>query len=164
MTRCFNSGTIQWSSLKNLRVGENLLNGQACDFSRFFQDSSFWKLPERSHPIFTCSKSTMETLCSQLALKKLGWRYWPRPVVFIVVSFEHILHTSGVSILGFEKVNIHLFKVNKGDTRTMYQVCSKLAIKKLGWRYWPCSGVFIVVNFEYISHIVLAVPLFDLKK
>ena len=32
----------------------------------------------------------------------------------------------------------------------MYQICSKLAIKKLGWRYWPCFGVFIVVNFEHI--------------
>ena len=56
VTSCFNSGTIQCSPLKILRVGESLLNGQACDFSRFFQDSSFWKLPERSHPIFTCSK------------------------------------------------------------------------------------------------------------
>ena len=159
VTSCFNSDTIQWSPLKNLRVGESLLNGQKHDFSKFFQDSSFGKLPERSHPIFTCSKSTMETLCSQLALKKLGWRYWPRPVVFIVVSFEHILHTSGVSIVGFEKVNIHLFKVNYGNTRIMYQICSKLAIKKLGWRYWPRSGVFNVVNLEHISHIVLAVPL-----
>ena len=61
VTSWFNSGTIQWSPLKNLRVCEGLLNGQACDFSRFFRDSSFWKLPERSHPIFTCSKSAMET-------------------------------------------------------------------------------------------------------
>ena len=61
VTSCFNSGTIQWSPLKNLRVDESLLNGQKHDFSKFFQDSSFWKLPERSHPIFTCSKSIMET-------------------------------------------------------------------------------------------------------
>ena len=61
LTSCFNSGKIQCSPLKILRVGESLLNGQACDFSRFFRDSSFWKLPERSHPIFTCSKSIMET-------------------------------------------------------------------------------------------------------
>ena len=129
-----------------------------------FSGISFWKLPERSHPIFTCSKSTMETLCSQLALKKLGWRYWPRPVVFIVVSFEHILHTSGVSIVGLEEVNIHLFKVNNGDTRIMYQICSKLTIEKLGWRFWPRSGVFILANFEHIPDIVLVVPLLALKK
>ena len=38
VTSCFNSGKIQWSPLKILRVGESLLNGQACDFSRFFRD------------------------------------------------------------------------------------------------------------------------------
>ena len=37
MTSCFISGTIQRSLLKNLRVAESLLNGQACDFSRFFR-------------------------------------------------------------------------------------------------------------------------------
>ena len=62
VTSCFNSGTIQWSPLKNLRVGETFLNGQAYNFSRFFRDSSFGKLREKTHPIFTCSKSTMETL------------------------------------------------------------------------------------------------------
>ena len=92
------------------------------------------------------------------------WRYCPSSVVFIVVSFEHILHTSDIAIVGFEKVNIHLFKVNNGDTRIMYQICSKLTIKKLGWRYWPRSGVFIVVNFEHIPRIVLPVPLLALKK
>ena len=110
VTSCFNLGTIQWSPLKNLRVGESLLNGQACYFSRFFQDTSFlktsWKVPS----------------------------------------------------------NIHLFKVNNGDTRIMYQICSKLTLKKLGWRYWPLSVVFIVVSFEYILHIVLVFPLLALKK
>ena len=56
VTSCFNSGTIQWSPLKNLYVGESLLNGQEWDFSRFFR-----KLPELCHPTFTWSKSTMET-------------------------------------------------------------------------------------------------------
>ena len=107
---CFNSGTIQWSPLKHLHVGENLLNGQACDFSRFFRDSSVWKLPERSYP-----------------------------------------------------PSIHLFKVNNGDTRIMYQIRSKLTLRELGSRYWPPSGVFIVVNFEHIPHIVLAFPLLALK-
>ena len=41
----------------------------------------------------------------------------------------------------------------------MYQICSKLTIKKLGWCYWPHSGAFIVVNFEHIPHIVLVIPL-----
>ena len=56
VTSCFNSGIIQWSLLKNMRLGESLSNGQAYDFSRFSRDSSFWKLPVRSHPFFNCSK------------------------------------------------------------------------------------------------------------
>ena len=133
VTSCFNLGKIQWSPLKILRVGESLLNGQACDFSRFFLDSSFRKLPESSHPpsihLFKVNNGDtriMYQICSQLTLKKLGWRYWPRSAVFIVFSFEHILHTYGVFIVGFEEVNIHLFHVNNGDTRIMYEICSKL--------------------------------------
>ena len=60
---------------------------------------------------------------SKLTIKKLGWRYWPRSVVFIVVRFEHILHTSGISIVGFEEVNIHSFKVSNGVTKIIYEIC-----------------------------------------
>ena len=38
-------------------------------------------------------------------IKKLGWSYWPRSGVFIVVNFEYSTHCSGVSIVGFEEVN-----------------------------------------------------------
>ena len=94
--KCFNSDTIQWSPLKYLRVVESLLNGQACDFSRFFWEYSFWKLPRTSHipstHLFKVNTRIMYEICSKLTLKKLRWRYWPYSVVFIVVSFEHILH------------------------------------------------------------------------
>ena len=110
VTSCFNSGTIQWSPLKNLRVGKSLLNGQEArdfpDFSGILLFGNFLKGPS----------------------------------------------------------NIHLFKVNNGNTRIMCQICWELTLKKLGWRYWPRSVVFIVVNFEHIPHIVLAVPLLALKK
>ena len=53
-------------------------------------------------------------------------------VIFIVVIFEHILRTVlAFSIVGFEEANIQSFKVNNGDTTTMFQTCSKLKIKKL---------------------------------
>ena len=58
--------------------------------------------------------------------------------------------------------NIQLCKVNNGDTRIMYQICSKLTLKKLGWRYWPLSAVFTVISFEHITYIVLAFPLLAL--
>ena len=146
---------FEWSSMWLFQILPGLL----------FSETS-WKVPYNILLFKVNNGNTriMYQICSQLTFKKLGWRYWPRPVVFIVVSFEHILRTSAISIAGFEEVNIHLFKVNNGDTRIMYQICSKLTIKKLGWRYWPRSGVFIVVNFEHIPRIVLAVPLLALKK
>ena len=33
-------------------------------------------------------------------------------------------------------VDIYLFKVNNGNTRTMSEICSKLTIKTLEWRQW----------------------------
>ena len=44
-----------------------------------------------------------------------------------------------------------MFKVNKRNTRTRCETCSKLTIKTLEGHHWRRSGVFIV-NFEHISH------------
>ena len=48
---------------------------------------------------------------------------------------------------------INLLKVNTKNTKTRYEVCSKLIIKTPKRRHWR-FGVFIV-NFEHISHLVL---------
>ena len=50
--------------------------------------------------------------------------------------------------------NIFLFKVHNKNTRKICEICLKLTIKTPEWRYWRCSGVFIV-NFEHISHLFL---------
>ena len=52
-----------------------------------------------------------------------------------------------------------LFKVNNRNTRTRCEICSKLTIKTPERRY----GVFIV-NFEYISHLVLVFLLLTLSR
>ena len=50
-----------------------------------------------SHPVFTCSKFTIETLeqgvkkCSKLQIKIPERRQWRRSSIFIV-NFEHISH------------------------------------------------------------------------
>ena len=49
---------------------------------------------------------------------------------------------------------IYMFKVNNRNTRTRYEICSKLTIKTPERRHWRRSGVFFV-NFEHISHLVL---------
>ena len=33
-------------------------------------------------------------------------------------------------------VVVYLFKVNNKNTRTMFEICSKLTIKTLEWRQW----------------------------
>ena len=60
-------------------------------------------------------------------------------------------------------MGIYLLKANNGNTRTRYEICSKLTIKTPERRYWRCSGVFIV-NFEHISHLVLVFLLFNFEQ
>ena len=43
----------------------------------------------------------------------------------------------------------YMFKVSNRNTRTRYEVCSKLTIKTPERRQWHRSGVFIL-NFEHI--------------
>ena len=53
------------------------------------------------------------------------------------------------------QLSIYMFKVNNRNTRTKCEICSELTIKTSERRHWHRSGVFIV-NFEYISHLVLS--------
>ena len=61
-------------------------------------------------------------------------------------------------LLRFDQAGIYLLKVNNRNTRTRFEICSKLAIKTPERR----SGVFIV-NFEHISHLVLVFLLLTLN-
>ena len=58
-----------------------------------------------------------------------------------IKTLEQLIHST---------VDIYLFKVNSGNTGTMFEVCSKLKIKTLERQ--RLSGVFIF-EFENISHI-----------
>ena len=55
-------------------------------------------------------------------------------------------------VLRLTPIGIYMFKVNNGSTRTICEICSKLAIKTPE-RYGHHSGVF-VVKLEQILHIV----------
>ena len=59
-------------------------------------------------------------------------------------------------------VGNYMFKVNNRNTRTRYEICSKLTIK-IPERHRRRSGIFIV-NFEHISHLVLDFLLLTLSK
>ena len=58
-------------------------------------------------------------------------------------------------------VNIYLFKFNNRNTRTRWEICSKLTIKIPERRQWRRSGVFI--NFEHILHLALMFLLLTLN-
>ena len=68
-----------------------------------------------------------------------------------------------VALTRIYPAGIYLLKVNNKNTRTRYEICSKLTIKTSERRQWRRSGVFIV-NFKHISHLVLVFPLLTLNK
>ena len=81
-------------------------------------------------------------------------RHYSRRSSVFIVNFEHISYLFSVSIVDFAQVNvnwvadlltivhklagIYLLKFNNESTRTIYKICSKLAIKtpkRLHWRH-----------------------------
>ena len=56
-----------------------------------------------------------------------------------------------------------LAQVNNGNTRAMFEICSKLTIKTPGRHERRHSGV-VIVNFEQISQIALVFLLLTLNK
>ena len=56
-------------------------------------------------------------------------------------------------VLRLTPIGIYMFKVNNGSTRTICEICSKLAIKTPERYHGHHSGVF-VVKLEQILHIV----------
>ena len=56
-------------------------------------------------------------------------------------------------IVKYYPAEIYLLKLNNRNTRTRCEICSKLTIKTPERRHWGRSGV-LIVNFEYISHLV----------
>ena len=56
----------------------------------------------------------------------------------------------------------YLPRVNNRNTRTRFEICSKLTIKTTERRQWRHSRVFIV-NFEHISHPSLNFLLLNLN-
>ena len=54
----------------------------------------------------------------------------------------------------------NMVKVNDKNTKTMCETCSELTMSELEWRYWYCSGDFIV-NFQPVLHLFLVLLLFS---
>ena len=46
-----------------------------------------------------------------------------------------------------------MFKINNRNSRTRFEICSKLTIKTPEWRQWRRSGVFIETYFTPCSSV-----------
>ena len=77
----------------------------------------------------------------------------------LVYSIKFLIKT----FIVLNPAGIYLFKVNNRNTRTRWEICSKLTINTPERRQWRRSGVFIV-NFEHISHLVLVFLLLTLSR
>ena len=75
-------------------------------------------------------------------------------------SVVRFLHDGNIDL---NQVGNYMFKVNKRNTRTGCELCSKLTLKKAERRNSRRSGVFIV-NFEHILHLVLVFLLLTLSR
>ena len=60
-------------------------------------------------------------------------------------------------------VYIYLFNASKRNITKWFEIRSKSTIKSPDWRYWRCPGV-LIVNFAYISHLLLVFLLLTLSK
>ena len=74
----------------------------------------------------------------------------------ITQSLDNFYAVQRITVLN--PAGIYLLKVNKRNTRTSIELCSKLTIKT----QWRRSGVF-VVSFGHILHLVLAFLLLPLN-
>ena len=89
---------------------------------------------------------------------------------FIQYIYSSQLHSNwnrspnpaSIYLLKVHSRNTRKLKVHNRNTRKRCEICSKLTIMTPEQRHWRCSGVFIV-NFKYISHLVLVFPLLTLN-
>ena len=93
---------------------------------------------------FCCSDLTWETggfeLVSSERLPPVHYKRTDQPNVLITPNKSQMHATAG----------IYLLKVNNRNSRTRFEICSKLAIKTPERRQLCCSDIFIV-NFKYFT-------------
>ena len=82
------------------------------------------------------------------------WIYW--------ISWEKVELYAYIKIYLYDKIHYptgsYLFKVNKGNTRAMREICSKLKIKGPEQYEWRFSRS-LISNFEHISLSISKCPL-----
>ena len=88
-------------------------------------------------------------------------RYYIHQYIQIVYLYDALICMKPV-ITEANPAGNYKFKVNNRNTRTRYEICSKLTIK-IPERRRRRSGISIV-NFEHISHLALLFLLLTLSR
>ena len=68
-----------------------------------------------------------------------------------------------LQVFSHNLTGVHVFKVDNGNTITMFDICSKFTTKTQEWRHW-CRSVIFIVNFKQISQPILVFLLMTLNK
>ena len=83
---------------------------------------------------------------------KFSWETWQLSENFEIKWISNLIPAGN-----------YMFKVNNRNAITRCENCSKLLINTPERRHWRRFGVFIL-NFEYISHLVLVFKLLTLRR
>ena len=122
--------------------------------------------PTQAFPVNTAKflkTSILKNIYERLPLKLVNF-FFPF-AIFNSVRNESIIEHN--TLLNIQRVRnpagIYLLTVNNRSTTTSCEICSKLTTKTPERRHWRRFGVFIV-NFEYISQLVLVFLLLTLNR
>ena len=105
----------------------------------------------RSNPSFIISSNALSpsyTTSNAGNNKSMERKFnWQNYFMVFIQMFKLSTFSMHLEVHSYKTNDIYLLKVNNGNTRTMWENCSKLSIKTPEQSHWCRSGVFIV-NFD----------------
>ena len=118
---------------QNLKLCKHIWK-RLCSFFNQLHDMLNWLVNLHQKCFFNMKSWVLhlETLETKL--------FWLCPLILSYVLYS------------WSPANKFTLTVNNKNTRTRFEIRSKLLIKTSGWHHWYRSVVFIV-NFEHISHL-----------
>ena len=125
-----------------------------------FYHSVHWgiKPPQKHLPLFRQAPSLISKLFKAPFLGNPPYIlvFCEPHYVYTIVSMDILFNLMGIHLVMADSftVGIYLVKVNNRNTRTRWEIWSKLTTKTPEHCHWRCYGVFIV-NSDHISHLVL---------
>ena len=162
---CYRTVILEWANSSSNCVFISFVVFQPFLIDGFL---SSWRLTCTILTVFTIFCGEVRTVTEVLSSNS-GWfiNDFSSFSNFSYSSWILALHSFSVSYsrsisYRTNQAGIYVLKVNIINTRTRYEICSKLTLKTPERPQWHPSGVSNV-NFEYISHLVLVFLLLTLN-